>query len=100
MTPFQKTSSDSEIDDEILDSDAVLGCGGGLMALDGLNGNVLWSLYTKHEIFAVNCNLDITGDGTKDCICGGRMAVSTLCQMNSSILSDERKNQGIREKKR
>lgn len=48
------------------------------MAVEGSSGSVLWTVYTKHELFAVNCNLDITGDGIKDCICGGRMAVSTL----------------------
>ena len=49
-------------------------CGGGVMALDGQDGSILWSTYTPHELFAVNCNLDITGDGIKDCFLGGRMA--------------------------
>ncbi|XP_053207045.1 uncharacterized protein LOC128391220 isoform X2 [Panonychus citri] len=50
------------------------GCGGGLMALDGKTGKLIWNQYTRHELFAVNCELDVTGDSIKDCICGGRMA--------------------------
>ena len=49
-------------------------CGGGVMALNGLDGSVLWSTYTPHELFAVNCNLDVTVDGINDCFIGGRMA--------------------------
>lgn len=46
------------------------------MAVDGASGVLLWSLATAHELFASNCNLDINGDGVKDCVFGGRMAVS------------------------
>ncbi|KAJ6221142.1 hypothetical protein RDWZM_006954 [Blomia tropicalis] len=51
-----------------------IGCGGGVMAIDGTNGEPLWAQYTPHELFATNCNLDINQDGIKDCIIGGRMA--------------------------
>ncbi|GIY96700.1 hypothetical protein CEXT_301362 [Caerostris extrusa] len=51
-------------------------CGGGMLALDGKTGNEIWRHYSAHEIFAINCNADLNGDGTKDCLGGGRMAVS------------------------
>ncbi|RWS02090.1 PQQ-like domain containing protein [Dinothrombium tinctorium] len=49
-------------------------CGGGVMALEGNSGQVLWNRYTKHEIFAVNCQKDLTDDDINDCVVGGRMA--------------------------
>ncbi|GIX84799.1 hypothetical protein CDAR_490432 [Caerostris darwini] len=49
-------------------------CGGGMLALDGKTGNEIWRHYSAHEIFAINCNADLNGDGTKDCLGGGRMA--------------------------
>lgn len=57
-------------------------CGGGVMALNGPDGSVLWTTYTPHELFAVNCNLDVTGDGVNDCFIGGRMA--TFVAIDSS----------------
>ncbi|KAG8180040.1 hypothetical protein JTE90_012884 [Oedothorax gibbosus] len=49
-------------------------CGGGMMALDGKTGNEIWRHYSAHEIFAINCNVDLNGDNVKDCLGGGRMA--------------------------
>lgn len=49
-------------------------CGGGILALDGNTGHELWRYYTLHEIFAINCNVDIDKDGVNDCLGGGRMA--------------------------
>ncbi|KAH7642116.1 pqq-like domain containing protein [Dermatophagoides farinae] len=51
-----------------------VGCGGGVMALNGINGEPIWAQYTPHEMFASNCNGDLNNDGIKDCIIGGRMA--------------------------
>jgi hypothetical protein len=45
------------------------------MALDGRTGSLLWRTYTLHEMFAVNCELDIDDDKTPDCLVAGRMAV-------------------------
>ncbi|XP_075750065.1 uncharacterized protein LOC119172507 isoform X2 [Rhipicephalus microplus] len=50
------------------------GCGGGLAALDGRSGHELWRLYVRHELFALNCRLDLDADGVWDCVAGGRMA--------------------------
>ncbi|CAF1092421.1 unnamed protein product [Rotaria sp. Silwood1] len=48
-------------------------CNGGVKALDGRNGLLLWS-YDKsnHEVFALNCQRDIDGDHIPDCLTGGR----------------------------
>ncbi|XP_077562373.1 uncharacterized protein LOC144178412 [Haemaphysalis longicornis] len=50
------------------------GCGGGLAALDGRTGHELWRFYAAHELFALNCRLDLDSDGMPDCVAGGRMA--------------------------
>ncbi|KAL1443307.1 hypothetical protein MTO96_030325 [Rhipicephalus appendiculatus] len=55
------------------------GCGGGLAALDGRSGHELWRLYVTHELFALNCRLDLDADGVWDCVAGGRMA-DLLCR--------------------
>jgi hypothetical protein len=63
------------------------GCGGGLLALDVATGQVKWSLLTLHELFAINCDLDITEDGVKDCIVGGRMSgILAVDSTNGRIL--------------
>lgn len=49
-----------------------------MLALDGQTGNEIWRHYSAHEIFAVNCNVDLNGDNVKDCLGGGRMAVSSF----------------------
>ena len=51
-------------------------CFGGLLALDGRTGRQLWRQYDIHEMFAVNCDLDLNGDGYQDCIGAGRGGVS------------------------
>ncbi|XP_070184683.1 uncharacterized protein, partial [Littorina saxatilis] len=53
-------------------------CSGGLMALEGLTGRELWRHYSRHELFGVNCNVDIDQDGVLDCLGGGRAAVCVL----------------------
>jgi len=46
------------------------------MALDGRTGKVLWTRWAEHEIFALNCQGDLNGDGTTDCVAGGRAGVN------------------------
>ena len=50
-------------------------CEGGALAIDGKSGKELWTYFTKHEVFAINCNDDITNDGIADCLFGGRYGV-------------------------
>lgn len=51
------------------------------MAVNGLTGSQIWLHFTPHELFASNCNLDLNGDKIKDCVLGGRMAVSNGIQL-------------------
>ena len=45
-----------------------------IMALNGRNGKLLWTIWTRVEVFAIQCEkLDINKDGHKDCIAAGRM---------------------------
>ena len=50
-------------------------CMGGIMALNGRDGNVVWTSWTRHEIFTVSCQEDLNGDGVDDCVGGGRAGV-------------------------
>ena len=50
-------------------------CSGGVVALDGKTGNVIWKYETGHEVFGINCNGDINSDGVPDCLLGGRNGV-------------------------
>ncbi|XP_043280238.1 uncharacterized protein [Venturia canescens] len=47
-------------------------CLGGIMALDGKTGSTIWTHWTAHAIFNVNCEVDITKDNVKDCLITGR----------------------------
>ncbi|KAK0170333.1 hypothetical protein PV328_010908 [Microctonus aethiopoides] len=47
-------------------------CLGGVMALNGKTGDTLWTHWTDHAIFSIDCALDITKDDIKDCIITGR----------------------------
>ncbi|XP_060559392.1 uncharacterized protein LOC132719615 [Ruditapes philippinarum] len=48
-------------------------CMGNIIAVSGINGSQLWSLKTRSEVFAMNCeDFDINKDGKKDCVVTGR----------------------------
>jgi hypothetical protein len=53
-------------------------CGGGVMALDGRNGHLLWQHYSRHELYALTCVADLNGDHHLDCLAAGRAGVSQL----------------------
>lgn len=46
-------------------------CEGGVMALNGINGNVLWKYWTPNTVFSFFCKFDINDDKTNDCIASG-----------------------------
>ncbi|XP_031839420.2 uncharacterized protein LOC116429975 isoform X1 [Nomia melanderi] len=51
--------------------DGQVPCFGGVIALDGKTGDTLWTHWTAHAIYSVDCGLDLTNDKIKDCIiCG------------------------------
>lgn len=47
-------------------------CFGGVHALDGNSGEIIWTHWTGHALFSVDCSLDLNDDSTKDCIISGR----------------------------
>jgi outer membrane protein assembly factor BamB len=47
-------------------------CLGGVLALNGKTGGTIWTHWTAHAIFSVDCNEDLTNDKIKDCIISGR----------------------------
>ena len=54
---------------------ATYSCKSGGIAIDGKSGKELWIHYTEEEVFAINCNGDITFDGVPDCLLAGRAGV-------------------------
>lgn len=51
-------------------------CEGGLLALDGRTGDVLWQSWTAFNVFSLFCSMDVNGDGQPDCVAAGRGGVS------------------------
>lgn len=47
-------------------------CMGGVLALDGRNGSTIWTHWTSHAVFSVDCGLDLNSDKVKDCVIAGR----------------------------
>ncbi|KAI3382253.1 hypothetical protein SNEBB_011435 [Seison nebaliae] len=53
--------------------DKRLNCGGGILAINGQTGEILWKKYShSHEIYSLNCQVDLDGDEIKDCLAAGR----------------------------
>lgn len=50
-------------------------CFGGVLALNGKTGDILWIHWTAHAIFSIDCGLDLTNDKIKDCIICGRNGI-------------------------
>ncbi|XP_046419427.1 uncharacterized protein LOC124179248 [Neodiprion fabricii] len=47
-------------------------CLGGVLALDGTTGETIWTHWSWHVIFSLDCSMDVNGDEIKDCIAAGR----------------------------
>lgn len=47
-------------------------CLGGVLALDGKTGETIWTHWTAHAIFSIDCGEDLTNDKIKDCVISGR----------------------------
>ncbi|EFN80767.1 uncharacterized protein LOC105186548 [Harpegnathos saltator] len=47
-------------------------CLGGVLALNGKTGETIWTHWTAHAIFSIDCGVDLTSDKVKDCIISGR----------------------------
>ncbi|XP_062612020.1 protein FAM234B-like [Saccostrea cucullata] len=49
-------------------------CAGGVIALRGYDGKLLWKVDVYSEVFAINCHgIDVNKDGTYDCLASGRL---------------------------
>ncbi|XP_037946172.1 uncharacterized protein LOC119678428 [Teleopsis dalmanni] len=55
-------------DDEIL-------CEGGVIAVNGANGELLWQSWSIANVFSLLCTLDIDRDGYPDCVAAGRLGM-------------------------
>lgn len=47
-------------------------CLGGVLALNGKTGETIWTHWTAHSVFSVDCGADLTDDNIKDCVISGR----------------------------
>nr|CAD7262575.1 unnamed protein product [Timema shepardi] len=55
-------------------------CLGGVIALDGRTGGVMWKHWTTHPVYSLDCSTDLTGDGVMDCLVTGKGGV--FCTLN------------------
>ncbi|KAJ8945336.1 hypothetical protein NQ318_009731 [Aromia moschata] len=46
-------------------------CEGGIIALDGVNGNIIWRHWLNDTIFSLHCTADVNGDTQNDCLAVG-----------------------------
>lgn len=53
-------------------------CEGGIIALDGTNGNTIWQHWTSSIIFSLICSADFNKDKQMDCVASGRGGVSKI----------------------
>lgn len=51
-------------------------CEGGVVALNGLDGSILWQSWSVANVFSLHCSADVDGDGGTDCVAAGRLGVS------------------------
>ncbi|XP_022902074.2 uncharacterized protein [Onthophagus taurus] len=56
-------------------------CGGGLIALNGITGDVIWRKWLGHTIFTIFCDVDVNADGIFDCLATGKGGI--FCVINS-----------------
>lgn len=52
-------------------------CEGGVVALNGRDGSILWQTWSVANVFSLHCNADIDLDGGMDCLAAGRLGVSS-----------------------
>lgn len=57
-------------------------CEGGVTALNGTNGNILWRRWMNDTIFSLTCSADVNGDDLFDCLVVGYNGV-TLYSMRA-----------------
>lgn len=55
-------------------------CGGGLLALDGKSGQLLWRFWTRKDVLFIECSQNVNEDSTNDCLVSGKGGV--LCVLD------------------
>lgn len=50
-------------------------CSGGVIALDGKTGEIIWHRWLRRLVLAIHCEFEITGDFISDCIATGKGGV-------------------------
>lgn len=60
-------------------------CLGGVIAINGKTGSMLWKVWLPKMVLAVHCDYDITADEVPDCVVTGKGGVSFI--INILILS-------------
>uniref|UniRef100_A0A8D9DY37 FAM234A/B beta-propeller domain-containing protein n=1 Tax=Cacopsylla melanoneura TaxID=428564 RepID=A0A8D9DY37_9HEMI len=55
-------------------------CGGGVLALDGKTGDLLWQRWMQTSILKLDCTYDVTQDDVNDCLVSGESGL--LCIVN------------------
>ncbi|KAH8273187.1 hypothetical protein KR018_011466 [Drosophila ironensis] len=50
-------------------------CEGGVVALDGRDGSILWQSWSVANVFSLHCSADVDGDGGTDCVAAGRLGM-------------------------
>lgn len=58
-------------------------CDGGLVAVNGSNGAVLWTTWLDDVVFAIHCIADLDLDGILDCMVTGKSGVLRECSVFS-----------------
>ncbi|EDW59612.1 uncharacterized protein [Drosophila virilis] len=50
-------------------------CEGGVVALNGRDGSLLWQTWSVANVFSLHCNADVDRDGGIDCLAAGRLGM-------------------------
>ncbi|KAI5736330.1 hypothetical protein M8J76_002203 [Diaphorina citri] len=58
-------------------------CAGGVLALDGKTGALLWQEWLKRSVLKLDCSYDVTQDDVNDCLVSGESGL--LCIINGKI---------------
>ncbi|KAJ8975519.1 hypothetical protein NQ317_010634 [Molorchus minor] len=56
-------------------------CEGGVIALNGANGDIIWRNWLNDSIFGLHCTADINGDAQNDCLAVG--VAGTIIMINT-----------------
>ncbi|XP_023022317.2 uncharacterized protein [Leptinotarsa decemlineata] len=53
-------------------------CEGGVLALNGTNGEILWRVWFNDTIYSLQCSADVNGDHLEDCLAVGEKGTLTM----------------------